>query len=370
MPIAKFLHTADVHLGRPFGFLPPLLAEERRRDQRRTFTKICDLALERDVDLFLIAGDLFDSHDPDSTDIEAVTRELTRLSSAGKRVFLLPGNHDYVSASSFWHHVTMEGVHVFTDTDWNAVELKDLGLVIHGIAFNRAKSDKRPFEDLALAADAANIVMAHASYELYDGQLEKYHPFSASELASTQASYVALGHYHRYNTLPAGRTVACYPGTPEGISFDGVETEDRHVAVGHIDDDGSAYIEPVRVNLRIMRRTEIDCTSFDSQMSLLDTIRKFCDPNILIQLKLTGIPLSDLDVSLDDLPERFRESCAYMTVDSSDLSVSPDLDADSKTIRGRFCKHFLTQISETSDPERQRLLRRALELGLAAFAEK
>ena len=352
----KFLHTADLHLSRPFGFLPPQLAEERRRDQRRALTRIADLAIEREVDLVLIAGDLFDSPDPDPTDVEAVTRELMRLGQSGKRTFAIPGNHDYVSQAGFWQRLSIEGLHVFLEFEWQSVELEDLGISIYGTAFDKMKSERRAFEGLELG-DAPAIVLAHASYEAFEGQIERYHPFSASEIP--QAAYVALGHYHRLNTI--GK--ACYPGTPEGISFDAPETEDRFVVVGEVG-GGS---EQIKVNARIMRSAEVDCTSFDSQASLLDAVRKLCETNALIQVKFIGSPNSEVAGALDGLSDRFKESCLYLATDLTSLSLPPDLPAGDRTIRGRFCKYMLQQIEE-AEPGRQKLLRRALELGMAEFS--
>lgn len=367
---ARFLHTADLHLSRPFGFLPPQLAEERRRDQRIALTKIADIAIEREVDLVLIAGDLFDTRDPDPTDLEAVTKELTRLTGAGKRVYAIPGNHDYISSSSFWRQMPSCGVHVFTETEWDTVIVDDLGISVSGAAFHKTKSERRAFDGLSVPDDMPALVLAHGSYESFEGQLEKYHPFSAGELSSTRAAYVALGHYHRFNPISADGTTACYPGTPEGIGFDTPETDDRFVVVGEISDAGRAEIEPIKVNRRIVKCADIDCTSFDSQTSLFDAVRRLCEPSALVEVRLSGSPNAEIASVLDNLADRFRESCLYMNVDLSGLSLPSELPADDRTIRGRFCKYMLRQIEESSDPERKRLLRRSLDLGLAAFSEE
>jgi len=367
---ARFLHAADLHLSRPFGFLPPQLAEERRRDQRRALTKIADLALERNVDIVLIAGDLFDSPDPDPTDLEAVTKEFSRLVDGGKRIFAIPGNHDPASPNSFWHGMGVEELHVFLETEWSPVVLDDLGIAVVGIAFHHGKSERRAFEGLESPDGMPCVLLVHASWEAFEGQLERYHPFSAADLADTKASYVALGHYHKFNPILAGRVAACYPGTPEGISFDKPETEDRFVIVGEIADDGSAKIEPVKINHRIMRSAEIDCTSFESQVGLFDAVRRLCQPNALVELKLVGAPIPDLTSVIEELPDRFRESCLHLVTDTSNLSLVGDLPVDDRTICGRFCKYLLQQTEDTADPERRRVLRRALELGLAAFNEE
>jgi DNA repair exonuclease SbcCD nuclease subunit len=238
--------------------------------------------------------------------------------------------------------------------------------VVSGVAFDKARSERRAFDGLVLGWDVPTIVMVHASLEAYEGQLERYHPFARDELVRSRASYVALGHYHRFSDLGS----ACYPGTPEGISFDAPETGDRFVVVGEIGDDGTATFESVKINQRVMKSVDLDCTQFDSSISLFDTVRKLCDRNSLLQLRFKGTPVSEVNSALWELEERFRESCLYITADLDGISSPPDLPVDDCTIRGRFCSHILGQIEECADPERRRVLQRALELGLAAFSEE
>jgi DNA repair protein SbcD/Mre11 len=367
LPRVRFLHTADLHLSRPFGILPPQLAEERRRDQRRAIIRIADLAIDREVDVVLIAGDLFDSPDPDPTDLEAFVKECTRLSDAGKLIFAIPGNHDYASPGSFWHRLSIPGLHTFLDSEWDVRMLEDLGIAVAGIAFNRRNSGRRAFDGLEMPTDMPSIVLVHASFEAFEGQLQQYHPFSLGELMSADASYIALGHYHKFNPLTSS---CCYPGTPEGIGFDLAETEDRFVVIGEIGDDGAAAFEPVKINRRTMRHADIDCTTFESQSSLFDAVRSLCERDALVELKLFGAPPADIAPALEELAARFKESCLHLAVDASDLAPPVDAAADDRTIKGRFCSHLLKQMEETADPERRRLYRRALELGLTALAEE
>ncbi len=370
MARASFLHTADLHLSRPFGFLPPRIAEERRRDQRRTLGKIADLALERDVSFVLIAGDLFDRPDPDPSDIEAVIGSFERITKAGKPIFAIPGNHDYCSPSSFWRRFNMEGVRIFTEPEYQSEILDSHGIIVAGIAFDKGNPSRPAFEGLDLPSDLPAIVLVHASYENFEGQIERYHPFSFADLSQVPAAYVALGHYHRLNVISCENTTACYPGTPEGISFDPSNVEKRYVIIGQIDDDGKVAIEQVPVNRRMMRSAEIDCTSFESPDALLEAIRKVCDPAALIEVRLTGTPPDELIPTLQEVYERFKDSCYWLAIDQSSLTRLPKVDSNDRTIKGLFKQYIIKEIENTSDPERRRLLLRALDLGLSALSEE
>ena len=86
----KILHTSDVHLeSDTFG-----RSEEGKAYRRRiqvAFQKVVDKVFEENVDLFLIAGDLFDSNRVPEEGIEFALREIARVPCP---VVLIPGNHD------------------------------------------------------------------------------------------------------------------------------------------------------------------------------------------------------------------------------------------------------------------------------------
>jgi exonuclease SbcD len=366
MPHVKFLHTADLHLSKPFGFLPPAQAKERRRDQRATFGHIVDLAIERKVDIILFSGDVFDNPDPDPTDLEAVIQGFMRLSQNNIINFVIPGNHDYVHPNSFWHKMNIDGLHIFTDINWSSVDLPELGLTIYGSAYDVGKPNRRAFEGLNIDTGFKTIVMAHASYESFGTVMSSYHPFSAAELAELNASYTALGHYHKFNPL-MNRLSASYPGTPEGISFDTAESGSRYVIFGEIGNEIGTSIEPIQVNRKVMKSDELDCTSFQTEASLLDAIRFICEKNALIEIKLQGTMLPELIPIVAGIPDRFRESCQYMSIVTNALSSAMEVSESDMTIRGRFYQYMMSQINETKDPHRATLLRKALELGIAAL---
>ena len=85
----KILHTADWHLGKKLnGF-------SRHDEQVLVLDEICRIADQQQVDLILIAGDLFDGPNPSSESTELFYKTLHRLSREGSRaVVAIAGNHD------------------------------------------------------------------------------------------------------------------------------------------------------------------------------------------------------------------------------------------------------------------------------------
>lgn len=85
----KILHTADWHLGKRLEQFP------RINEQAEVLAEICSIADEEDVDLVLIAGDLFDTYNPPTEAEELFYRTLKKLSKNGERpVVAIAGNHD------------------------------------------------------------------------------------------------------------------------------------------------------------------------------------------------------------------------------------------------------------------------------------
>lgn len=85
----KILHTADWHLGKRLdGF-------SRFDEQVAVLNEIIKIANEQNVDLILIAGDLFDAFNPPVEAVELFYKTLKDLSNNGKRpVVAIAGNHD------------------------------------------------------------------------------------------------------------------------------------------------------------------------------------------------------------------------------------------------------------------------------------
>lgn len=85
----RILHTADWHFGRQ------LEGRDRRIEQAAFVDELCHIADEREVDLVLIAGDVYDSVNPPAWAEELFYDALERLSSEGRRgVVVIAGNHD------------------------------------------------------------------------------------------------------------------------------------------------------------------------------------------------------------------------------------------------------------------------------------
>ena len=93
--VLKIIHTADFHLGVSFRrIIGRNVNETRREDFRKNIKKIFDIAIERDVDLILISGDIFHRSDPSNRDFVFIANQIGRATEKGIYVVAIAGNHD------------------------------------------------------------------------------------------------------------------------------------------------------------------------------------------------------------------------------------------------------------------------------------
>lgn len=85
----RLLHTSDWHLGKRLEDF------SRYEEQQAVLNEICELANREQVDVVLVAGDLFDTFNPPTEAVDLFYKTLKRLTNNGSRaVIAIAGNHD------------------------------------------------------------------------------------------------------------------------------------------------------------------------------------------------------------------------------------------------------------------------------------
>jgi DNA repair exonuclease SbcCD nuclease subunit len=211
----RVLHTADVHLDSDgYGTADEQAAHLARG--RRVFRRIVERALADQVDLLLIAGDLFDHNRvPDET-VVFVRAELDRLRQP---VVILPGNHDVLRANAIYdRHDFSAGaphVRVIRRLCGDTIEFPDLGAVVWGRAMEEHEPGFQPLAHLPVRHDGRwCIAMGHGFFYEERQRPERSSPIFADEVRDTGWDYVALGHHHSRMDVSQGRVAAYYAGAP------------------------------------------------------------------------------------------------------------------------------------------------------------
>ncbi len=84
----RLLHTSDWHVGKAIRGI------SRADEHRAVLAEIARIAEQEEVDLVIVAGDVFDSSAPTAEAEEIVYQALLDLSETGSEVAVIAGNHD------------------------------------------------------------------------------------------------------------------------------------------------------------------------------------------------------------------------------------------------------------------------------------
>jgi exonuclease SbcD len=266
----RILHTSDWHIGRTFH-------------GHQTLDALADVlgvlvaqVAEREVDVVLVAGDVFDSATPAAACYGILTDTLVALRETGARVIVTSGNHDSAARLGFQAKLLRDGIHVLTDPlsvgtpitiadahgpvhfygipyleptlvrhTWEGVELRTqaqtlahtMGLVRADAAARRSAGEGGRSVAMAHCFAVGGAVdtrpTAHLERDIQQGGLDVV-PLSTFD----GPDYMALGHIHGHSMLSDR---VRYSGAPLHYSFG--ENPNRGSWLVDLDADGLAAVE-------------------------------------------------------------------------------------------------------------------------------
>ena len=257
----KFLHLADLHLGRRLCDAPLL------EDQRHILGEILEIARRESVDAVLIAGDVYDKPVPPVEAVALLDEFLTALSQLGAAIMLVSGNHDSSERLAFGGRLMdKRRVYVAPAFDGAAppVTFSDAygAVQVFLLPFVKPAHVRRvyPEDTLEDYTQAVAAVLRRwapdpaARHVLVCHQLVTGGTRSESEYISIGGldnvdgavfdgfDYVALGHLHRPQSV--GRETVRYAGSPLAYSFSEGEQE-KSVTVVELLEKGNVTVRTV-----------------------------------------------------------------------------------------------------------------------------
>jgi exonuclease SbcD len=247
----KLLHTSDWHVGKT------LKGRSRLEEQQAVLSEIVTLAKEHEVDAVLIAGDIYENAAPTAEAQRLVVRTLLQLARAGIEVIGIAGNHDHAATFEAYRPLMgIAGIRLFgqirpaeqggayrftaRSTGEEAVvatlpflsqryAVRAAQVIANTPAENVGAYDQMIRDILGNLAggftdQSVNLIMAHLTCtggvlgggERAAQSILEYHVPAA--IFPVDAHYVALGHLHRRQRIPAAAPVH-YSGSPLAVDF-------------------------------------------------------------------------------------------------------------------------------------------------------
>lgn len=222
----RILHTADLHLGTTFRSIPDReVAAQLRGEHEQLMTRLVRAVNEENADVLLLAGDVFDTPQPDKRLVDRFVASLGQITRA--HTFICAGNHDPCLHESFWREIEWpERVQFFKPEGPYSYTVPELDLRVDGRSFADlyAPDPLYPFPNPADGSSeetAFRLLLLHGEV-VTGGVSSSYNPIRTADLQPGSYDYAALGHVHLPGTGRLGRSDALwrYPGAPQGRGFD------------------------------------------------------------------------------------------------------------------------------------------------------
>ena len=285
----KFLHLADLHLGKRVNGFSML------EDQAHILRQILAILDDEQPDGVLIAGDVYDKSVPSVEAVGLLDGFLTELRARGVPVLLISGNHDSPERLAFGGRVMDScGIHISPvyDGALAPVTLQDAFGPVHVwlLPFVKPAHVRRWFPDADIESytDAVAEAVAHMDIDTAARNVLVTHQFvtggtrSGSEELSVGGTdnvdsgvfapfdYVALGHLHGAQHI--GRETIRYAGSPLKYSFSEAR-QHKSVTVVTLGEKGDVQVRTIALTpLRELREIrgsydELTARSFYEHMT-------------------------------------------------------------------------------------------------------
>jgi exonuclease SbcD len=365
----KILHCADIHLGAELTTLGRK-AVTRRAEIKRTFMNILKLCLAQQVQILLIAGDLFDNVHIEDNVLEEIKNGFEGL--VDTIVAIAPGNHDPFTEDSpyskkdFWP----ENVIIFK-SGLESVEIENLGVRLWGAAFTGTYVTASMLQNFTTPKDELiNICVIHGEL-VATNQRSNYNPITETQLSKSRMDYVALGHIHKQTgMLKTGDTYYAYSGCPEGRGFD--ELDEKGVYIGIVA-KGICMLEYRRICLRMNIELHVDISeAINSKMAVdivLDKMKSKYGENYgenLYKVILGGMISDNVCINIEDMKTSLNEVYFIKIKDHTTIKIDFDSASTEITLRNTFMRKMIERINDAT-PDKKEDLNTALRLGVKAF---
>lgn len=253
----KFIHLADLHIGKRVNAFPML------EDQRYILKQILTILREEQPDGgVILAGDIYDKAIPSAEAVELFDEFLTRLAALQIRVFIIAGNHDSPERIAFGNRLLdRSGIYLSPVYDGHVkrITCPDTASSVTLSTANAVDqhADTRPAASAAATASASSCqpVDVYLLPFLKPANVRRFYPEETIE-SYTDAMRVAIAHMdidptHRNLLVTHQFVTGASRSDSEDISVGGSDNVDAsvfapfdYVALGHLHGPQQVRFQP------------------------------------------------------------------------------------------------------------------------------
>lgn len=234
----RILHSSDWHLGQFF------IGKSRLAEHQAFFRWLKQQIEQLQVDVLLVAGDIFDSATPPSYARELYHQLIVDLQPTGVQLVLLGGNHDSVAVLQesatllkCLHTSVIPGYQ--TDIQQHLIPLKnkngDIGAVLAAVPFLRPRDLSQRDDGKSQAGQSAADKSQQLQQQIGSFYQELYQAAAtlAESLGNSSLPLVATGHLTTVGASSSESVREIYIGTLEALPASALPPF-AYIALGHI----------------------------------------------------------------------------------------------------------------------------------------
>lgn len=313
----RFIHSSDLHLGKPFGRHSEDVRGRLRQARHGALARLADAARAQGAAVVLLAGDTFDQQTP----APAITRQaLNAMAQAADITWvLMPGNHDSLLASELWQTITRDKpANVITALTHAPIDLGGAFVLPAPCTVRNAGRDLTTDMAQPTPEGALRIGLGHGGIfdfgnDIAEGPRGTIPPDRAAQAG---LDYLALGDWHGQIRVTPN---TWYSGTPEPDSFKHPHSGTA-LSVSLAGAGATPEVTPVRTGEIGWQRVAIELTPQDDSAALLSAALPALEVrrDTLVQVTAQG------RLGVQQM-QHLRSALARVTPDF--LSLAQDLDA-------------------------------------------
>ena len=226
----KILHTSDWHLGQNF------MGKSREEEHNSFLTWLLEIIENKNINVLIVAGDIFDTATPPNYALELYYNFLTKLSlSSCDNIIITAGNHDSIATLKAPKQLLQAlNIHVITSGDKNENEVikifnqKKLEGIICAVPFLR---------DYVVRQAMSSETLNDKEYLLSQGIKEHYknvYKEARKLLNGKEIPIIATGHLTTVGSKTSESEREIYIGGRLDIDSDFLGKYFDYVALGHL----------------------------------------------------------------------------------------------------------------------------------------
>jgi DNA repair exonuclease SbcCD nuclease subunit len=364
----KILHTADIHFDTPFSGMTPKEALKSKEELKQVFEKIIKMTLDKEIDILLIAGDIFDNLSVNKTTLYFIKSCFENIGKV--KVFISPGNHDPFNEKSFYSIVNWPtNVHIFKG-NMESVILEDLNTVVWGTGFNTSHVNKSLLKDAKRVDGYNNIMVIHGEITTTK-EGNDYNPITEEDIARSNMDYIAIGHRHKFSEVKKiDNTYYSYSGCPQGRGFD--ELEDKGIVVIELKDK---FVESqfIRTSIRNYYEKEININGCfghgEVKNKIINEIPNEERKNNFYKIILRGQVSEEFTLNEDFLQESLKDQFHYVKIiDKSEIRLDMEELIKGYSLKSIFAKKIYERLQNAETEEEREIINLALKIGLQSIS--